>query len=394
MKAIVNTKLVMEDGIIWDGALTYENDKIVQVGWAKDVAIPEGTEIYDAQGLYTAPGLVDIHNHGCRRWWFYEDPLESSRFFLKHGETTILPTFYHAMSKQDMIDGAEKIRELSKSGAGRVMDGLYMEGPFMNLGGSFQNQIKWSGAIQKEDYVDLIDSFGDMVRVWAIDPDRENVEEFMAYAKEHTPHAIFAHGHSSSTFESIQALKHYGVKVRTHITDAGQAKGRAQGTPGAGGDQFALYDPDMYAELICDETGIHVPPGLIKTIVRTKGVERICLISDHTTCGGDEAQYKNDEAGGIWYGSDLNYDDRGWLAGSLMTLDNGVRNMMTHTGYGLCHAIRMASLTPAHMLGIDDKVGSLQAGKKANFIIIDDMVHIKKVILEGDLAVENGEVRI
>ena len=56
MKAIINTKLVMEDGIIWDGALTYENDKIVQVGWAKDVTIPEDAEIYDAQGLYTAPG--------------------------------------------------------------------------------------------------------------------------------------------------------------------------------------------------------------------------------------------------------------------------------------------------------------------------------------------------
>ena len=392
MKAIINTKLVMEDGIIWDGALTYENEKIVQVGWSKDVTVPEDAEIYDAQGLYTAPGLIDIHNHGCTQWWFYENPLEASKAFLKHGETTILPTFYHAMSKEDMIEGAAKIREASKSGAGRVMDGLYMEGPFMRLGGSFQNQIKWSGAIQKEDYVDLIDSFGDMIRVWAIDPDRENVEEFMVYAKEHTPKAIFAHGHSGATFESIQALKHYGVKVRTHITDAGQAKGRAQGTPGAGGDQFALYDPDMYAELICDETGIHVPPGLIKTIVRTKGVERICLISDHTTCG--DVKFKNDEAGGIWYGSDLNYDDRGWLAGSLMTLDNGVRNMMTHTGYGLCHAIRMATLTPARLLGIDHRVGSLAPGKTANLIIIDDMVHIKRVILQGDLAVEDGEALI
>ena len=392
MKAIVNTKLVMEDGIIWDGALTYENDKIVQVGWAKDVVIPEGTEIYDAQGLYTAPGLVDIHNHGCRRWWFYEDPLESSRFFLKHGATTILPTFYHAMSKQDMIEGAAKIREASKSGVGRVMDGLYMEGPFMRLGGSFQNQIKWSGAIQKEDYVDLINSFGDMVRVWAIDPNRENVEEFMAYAKEHTPQAIFAHGHSGSTSEEIRALRHYGVKVRTHLGDAGRPKGRAQGTPGAGGDEFALYDPDMYAELIVDETGIHVVPDLVKFIIKTKGVERICLISDHTTCS--EVKFKNDEAGGIWYGSDLNYDDRGWLAGSLMTLDNGVRNVMTHTGYGLCHAIRMATLTPARLLGIDHRVGSLQAGKTANLIIIDDMVHIRKVILQGDLSVDDDELKI
>ena len=126
-------------------------------------------------------------------------------------------------------------------------------------------------------------------------------------------------------------------------------------------------------------------------IVRTKGYEKVCLISDSMP---SRTNYKNNEELGIWYGPDLNYDDEGKLAGSRMTLENGVRNMMTHTGYGLCHAIRMASLTPAHMLGIDDKVGSLQAGKKANLIIIDDMVHIKKVILQGDLAVEDGEVLI
>ncbi len=392
IKAIVNTKLILEDGIIFDGALTYEDGKIVSLGRKEDVNIPDTAEIYDAGGLYTAPGLVDIHNHGCPKYWFYEEPLTAARYFIKHGVTTVLPTFYHAMTKEEMLEGAEKIREASKNGVGKVMDGLYMEGPFMRLTGSFQDLIKWSGAIKKEDYVDLIENFGDMVRVWAIDPERENIEEFMAYAKEHTPQAFFAHGHSNSTFESIEALKHYGVRIRTHITDAGLAKGRAQGTPGAGGDQFALYDPDMYAELICDESAIHVPPGLLKMIIRTKGVERICLISDHTTCG--EKRNKNNEEEGIWYGPDLNYDDRGWLAGSLMTLDNGVRNVMRHTGYGLCHAVRMATLTPAHLLGIDDKVGSLAVGKKANIIIMDDAVNIKKVIFEGEDAVLDGEVLI
>ncbi|MBQ1963479.1 MAG: hypothetical protein II369_05110, partial [Clostridia bacterium] len=287
LKAIVNTKLVMQDGIIWDGAITYEDGIIKEVGWRKDVSIPADAEVMDVGGLYTAPGLVDIHNHGCPKWLFAEDPLECAKYFIIHGVTTVLPTFYHAISKEGMIEAAAKIRALSKSGVGKIMDGLYMEGPFMSLMGSFQNQIKWSGDIQESDYVDLIAAFGDMVRVWAIDPDRVGIERFMAYAKEHTPQAVFAHGHSRASFESIEALKHYGVRIRTHITDAGQCKGRAQGTPGAGGDQYALYDPDIYAELICDETGIHVPPGLIKMIVRAKGVERICLISDHMTAGGD-----------------------------------------------------------------------------------------------------------
>ena len=391
MKAIINTKLVMEDGIIWDGALTYDNGKIVEVGWAKDVTVPADAEVIDAGGLYTAPGLIDIHNHGGGDWLFAENPTYCSEYFLKHGETTILPTFYHNLDLKAMLEGAEKVREASKTGAGRVMDGLYMEGPFMDLAGSFQNELKWSGAVKEEDYTQLIAGLGDLVRVWAIDPDRENIEAFMAYAKEKTPNVIFAHGHSVSTAEAIRNVAHYGVKVRTHITDAGQAKGRAQGTPGAGGDQYCMYEPDMYAELICDETGIHVPPDLVKMIVRTKGYEKVCLISDSMPGRTD---YKNNEAEGIWYGPDLNYDDEGHLAGSRMTLENGVRNMMTHTGYGLCHAIRMATLNPAKLLGIEHRVGSLKAGKTANLIIIDDMVHINKVILEGELAVENGEVLI
>ena len=391
MKAIIHTKLVMEDGIIWDGALTYENGKILEAGWADKVNVPADAEIIDAQGLYTAPGLIDIHCHGNGANWFHDDPAGCSEYFIKHGVTTVLPTFYHGTSQQDMIKGAARIREAAKTGVGRVMDGLYMEGPFMALRGSMQSTLKWSGDIDEGQYKPLVDNFGDMVRIWAIDPQRNNIEEFMQYVKEKTPSAIFAHGHSWATAEEIRALRRYGVKVRTHITDAGQAKGRAQGTPGAGGDEYCLYNPDMYAELICDQTGIHVPPDLIKTIVRTKGYEKVCLISDSMPSRTD---YKNNEALGIWYGPDLNYDDEGKLAGSRMTLDNGVRNMMTHTGYGLCHAIRMATLNPAKLLGIDHRVGSLKAGKTANLILIDDMVHINKVILEGDLAVENGEVKI
>ena len=80
------------------------------------------------------------------------------------------------------------------------------------------------------------------------------------------------------------------------------------------------------------------------------------------------------------------------MAGSHLTLDHACRNLMAHSGYGLCHAIRMASLNPARLLGIDDQVGSLEAGKKANLIIIDDMVHVEAVFLEGRLVAENGSL--
>lgn len=386
MKAIVNTKLVMEDGIIWDGTVLFDNGLIVAADWAENVEIPEGTELIDAGGKYTAPGLIDIHNHGATRVNFHEDPLACAEHFLQHGQTTVLPTFYCSLTLEEMLEGAEKIRTVNKTGAGRIMDGLYMEGPYMSGFGSNQKYIKWQGDIPVEEFMPLLEGLGDMARIWAIDPDRKNIDRFMKHVKAQNPNAIFALGHSRATSEQCRKVQHLGVKVQTHIGDSGKATGRAQGTPGAGCDEYTLYNPDMYAELICDENGIHVVPDLIKMIIRTKGVEKICLITDSM---GSQENFKNNEEEGIWYGPDLNYDYKGFLAGSHLTLDNACRNIMKHTGYGLCHAIRMATINPARLLGIDDKVGSLETGKKANMIIIDDMVRIEKVFLEGDLMVDN-----
>ena len=391
MKAIINTKLILEDGIIFDGALTYENGKILQADRADKVQIPADAEIIDAKGLYTAPGLIDIHNHGSADDMFVDEPMKCCEHFILHGQTTVLPTFYCSLTLEQMLEGAQKVREASKHGAGKIMDGLYMEGPYMNGVGSNQKYIKWQGDITREEYAPLLDGLGEMARIWAIDPAREGVAGFMADVKAQFPNAIFALGHSRASAEDCRKVAHLGVKVQTHIGDSGQSKGRAQGTPGAGCDQYTLYNPDMYAELICDESGVHVVPDLIKMIVRTKGVERICLITDSYA---SKDRFPNNEADGIWYGSDLNYDYRGWLAGSRMTLENAVRNMMVHTGYGLCHAIRMATLNPAKLLGIDNRVGSIAPGKTANLIIIDDTVRVKSVILEGELAVQDGQLLI
>lgn len=82
---------------------------------------------------------------------------------------------------------------------------------------------------------------------------------------------------------------------------------------------------------------------------------------------------------------DLGYDSAGWVCGSMMTMDAACRNFMMHTGYGLVHSVKMATINPARMLGIDDEVGSIEKGKKANLLIIDDMVNVEKVIFQGEV---------
>ena len=393
MKAIVNTKLIPEEGIIWDGVVLYEDDKILQLGEASEITIPEGTECMDAQGLYTAPGLINVHVHGCNGMPLFKEPVKCAQYLLARGETSVLATGSISFTKEELIEGGRKIREARKAGAGRIYEGIHMEGPYMNGITGGQNQLKWSRerGIQKEDYIPLVQENKDLLKMWAVDPDREGIEEFLAYAKQEVPGIVFAYGHSTATMARCKEVRHYGFKVRTHITDSGQSKGRAQGVPAAGGDQFAICDPDMYAEMVCDVNGIHVEPEMMKFVLATNGVARTILISDGTS---NRTEYPNNLEAGIHYGPDLNYDDRGYLSGSRLTLHEGVRNVMHHTGYGLCHAIRMASLTPAQMLGIDHKVGSLKPGKKANMILIDDMVHVKKVVFEGQLVAENENLII
>lgn len=387
MQAIMNTKLILEDGIIFDGVLLHENGYIIKAGKAGEVTVPADADVLDAKGLYTAPGLVDIHNHGSEEHLFCHEPEKCVDHFIRHGQTTVLPTFYCNLTAEQMLEGAEKIRKLSKSGKGKILQGIYMEGPYMSGEGSNQKYILWGGEICPEEYMPVVEGIKDLARIWAVDPQRPGIESFLQAVKKADPNAIFAMGHSRATAADCRKLKRYGLRLQTHHGDSGKAPGFAQGTIGAGCDEFTLYDPDIYAELICDENGIHVTPDMIKMVVRTKGVERIILITDSMPMSGN---FTNNEADGIAYGPDLNYDYEGHLAGSHLTLDNACRNLMRHTGYGLCHAIRFASLNPARLLGVDDQIGSIEEGKKANLILIDDMVHVYRVILEGETVWESG----
>lgn len=391
MNAIINTKLILEDSIIYDGAITFEDGIIVQLGKASEVQIPADANVIDADGKYTAPGLIDIHNHGGCDYLFYEDPKHCCEFFLAHGQTTVLPTFYSSLTAEKMIEGYQKIKALESTPIGSVIGGIYMEGPYMAAFGSNQKYILWGGDITREEYVPVLEVLAGYAKIWAIDPARPGIEGFMQDVKKADPNAIFTMGHSRATAAQCRKVKKYGLKLQTHHNDSGKAPGRAQATMGSGCDEFALYDPDIYAELICDEVGIHVDPELIKMVVRTKGVERIILITDHMA---DKDHFTNNEEEGILYGPDLNYDYEGHLAGSHLTLDNACRNLMAHSGYGLCHAIRMATLNPARLLGIENEVGSLEPGKIANLIVIDDMVHVEKVFLKGELVVEDGELKL
>lgn len=380
MVAITRVKIILEDGIIWDGRLLLDGGVIVAAGRACDVDIPAEVDVVDARGLYAAPGLIDIHHHGSEDKLFFEDPEGCSRRLLEHGVTRVLPTLYCDLSTETLIKASTALKEASSSGYSRIIAGLYMEGPYMGGFGSNQEAILHSGVIDPAEYLPLLDAAAGFARVWAVDPARPGIDRFMKDVKEKDPRAIFAMGHSRATAEECRRVRRYGLRLQTHHGDSGKAKGRNQVTVGAGCDEYTLYDPDIFAEIICDENGIHLDPDLVRMVLRTKGVERVILISDSMP---DRFHTKNNEADGVLYGPDLNYDREGHLAGSRLTLDSACRNVMAHTGCGIAQAVRMASLNPARLLGIDGECGSIEPGKAADVVLIDDTVKVGAVFLGG-----------
>ena len=380
MRYIVNAKLVLETGILWDGYLAIDGEYIAAYGPSSELELSEHAEVIDAKGLYVGPGFVDIHVHGGGNALFEEKPKEATEHFLRHGETTVLPTLYYDLTKEGFLEAIEKIKNVKETTeAGKAIGGIYMEGPYMNPKyGAKPEQNKWKGDILPEMYREVVDAAGEFATVWAVAPEREGLEAFLAYAKQVNPNVIFAVGHSEASPEQIGEFKKYGIRLQTHSMDATGRVTTWVGTRACGPDEYCMLDSDMYAELICDSMGIHVNPALIRMLLKAKGVDKMVLITDSFVSNERAPQGLEDV-------TDLSFDNNGNLSGSKLTMDVVCRNMMTHTNCGIAQVFLMASRNPARAIGMDDEIGTIAVGKKANLVFVDDMFHVDGVILEGQI---------
>lgn len=378
MIAITNAKVVLEDGILFDGVVLVDGGRIARVGHAAQVQIPEGAEIVDAQGGYVGPGFVDIHVHGGNGHFFYSEPVEAAAHFLRHGETTVMATLYYDLSKEDFLASIARVKAaMAEDSAGKAIGGFYMEGPYMNpIYGASPEKNKWKGTIRSEDYAPLLEAAGELAKVWAVAPEREGIEAFVADARKANPNVVISVGHSEASPAQVRKLKKYGLNLQTHCMDATGRPDVMKGTRSCGPDEACITDSDMYAEIICDSCGIHVHADTLQMLVQTKGVDRLILISDSYVSSGESPEE-------LRHIQDLSFDDNGLLSGSKLTLDIACKNIMTHTSCGICQAFLMASRNPARIVGMDNEIGTIEAGKKANLVFVDDMFSIKKVMLEG-----------
>lgn len=380
MVCIENAKVVLEQGILFDGVVLLDGDRIAAVGDRGSVQIPADAERIDAQGAYVGPGFVDIHVHGGNGYMFDTQPLEAAEHFLAHGETSILATLYYNLSKEGFLESIGKVQAaMQAGGAGRAIVGMYMEGPYMNPKyGAMPEKNKWRGEITPEAYQAVVDAAGKDARVWAIAPEREGIEGFIQYARTVNPDTVFSFGHCEAKPAQVRRLKKYGLAIQTHCMDATGQHSDWFGTRGAGPDEACLADPDLYAELICDSGAVHVNKDLINLIVHSKTVDKVVLITDSFV--SDQPSPEN-----LRHVTDLIFDENGWLGGSKLTMDMACRNLMSHTNCGIAQAFLMASRNPARVLGLDDEIGTIEPGKRADLVFVDDQFHVQKVLLGGQV---------
>ena len=378
MLAIQNATLVMKDHLIPEAVLLIEDGVIKDFGEMRTMSVPAGCEVLDAQGLYVGPGLVDIHNHAGGGHWFYDEPEAAAQFNLQHGTTSVLATLYFNMNKDQLVEQAITVQNAMKKPEGKNIAGFYMEAPYMNpkFGADRENN-PWKGPVCREDYQQVIDQVGTDAKVWVLAPERENIEQFVIDCLKANPTVKFSVGHSEASPQQIEALIPYGLCIGTHHTNATGDRPMYPECRGVCVDETVNYNPNIYAEMICDSRGIHVDPYMQRLIRKIKGEDRLILISDSCVFDGPIPE-------GYEGVTDLCFDYEGEIAGSKLTLEVACRNMMKHTGASIVDVFRYASYNPSRAVGMLDR-GEIRKGLRADLIITDHNMNVKTVILRGEV---------
>ena len=380
MLAITGVNVVLKDHLIFDGYVQVDNGRVVDYGRMEFAELPSGGERLDGEGLYVGPGFIDIHAHAGNGKLFFEEPETAAEAHLRQGTTTVLPALYFNLSRLRMLEAAKGFREARKKPLARNIRGIYMEGPYLNPGfGCEAAGNQWAGAVVREDYLPLIEGVEDLARVWCVAPEREGIDEFVRDVQEACPGAVLSVAHSAATPDQVERLIPMGLRLATHHTNATGTLDKYPECRGVCVDEAVNSNQDIYAELICDRMGIHVDPYMLRLVRRIKGRERLILISDQFVADGPRPE-------GYEGADDILFDHAGEIAGSKLTLNVACRNMMQHTGCGICDAFAYASLNPAKLLGLSG-YGCIERGNPADLVLVDDRMNVRKVFIDGEMCV-------
>ncbi|MQY59893.1 MAG: N-acetylglucosamine-6-phosphate deacetylase [Clostridia bacterium] len=400
--AFKNAKIITPMRVIDNGVLIVENGKISCVGPEGEVKVPQGIKVIDAADKCLAPGFIDIHVHGGGG----TDTMDGSQKAIekmsvahaKGGVTSILVTTTTA-SMNDIIK-AVKVIGLAKKRTlpGAQVLGAHIEGPYFSIEQKGAQNPEFIKNPKPEEYLRFLDECDCILRVSAA-PELEGGLELGRELRKRKIVASIAH--TNATYQEVLTAIEAGYTHVTHMYSGMSGLKRINAYRISGVIESTLLLDELTTEVIAD--GHHLPPSLIKLIIKAKGLDKVSVITDAICAAGlNPGKYSS---GGLDIIVETNVAEefeipeeegnfvaklltRDAFAGSVTTLDRCVRNMVKFVDLSIQDAIKMATVNPAKVINVNDRKGSLTRGKDADIVILDEGLSVIMTLVEGRVVYE------
>jgi N-acetylglucosamine-6-phosphate deacetylase len=380
--------LVLENAIAYtpqekldNAVVAVERGKVRFVGPAGSFKAPESVPTVDLDGGILTPGFIDLQHNGAFGFDFTENPeriWDVAAGLTRYGVTGFLPTIITS-PLETIAHAQEVLREGPPKGfLGATPLGLHIEGPFLSPINKGAHDPEYLRLPDREEYWDLRPE--NSVRMVTLAPELPGAEAVVRMLVDRG--VLVSAGHSAATFDEMQMALDWGVRYATHLFNAmAPLHHHHPGLVGA-----LLHDPRATVGIIADL--VHLHPAILKMIFKTVPPGRINLVSDAMSAFGmpDGSHRLSNQVVEV-HGMVVRHPS-GVLAGSVLSLDQAIRNVLAVIGCEFETALPMVTSIPARLLGMQDEIGSLTTGMRGDLVVLDKNLNVRKTIIAGRIVYE------
>lgn len=389
MLTITNAKIIMPDHILEPGAVSIADGRIVNISDRPSMSRVSGEQL-DAEGLYLAPGFIDIHVHGGGGADFMDSTVEAflqvAETHIQYGTTAMLPTTLTS-STSDLIalfSTYEEAMRINDRGA-RFL-GLHLEGPYFAMNQRGAQDPRYIRAPDPQEYEPILAQYHQLIARWSAAPELPGALEFGQKVRMYG--ILLALAHTDAIYEEILPAVDSGYRLATHLYSGMSGMTRRNAYRYAGTIESCLLLDAIDVEIIAD--GVHLPEPFLKLIHKVKGTSKTILITDAMRAAGMPAG--DSILGSLKNGIEVIVEDgvaklpdRSSFAGSVATADRLIRTMINQGGASLVEAVQMMTVNPARVLGRDHEIGSIAVGKIADLVLFDENIQIQSAFVSGEI---------
>ncbi|MCW3110946.1 MAG: nagA [Segetibacter sp.] len=390
---IYNGHIITPYRIIPNGTVIVTDGTITAVAQG-NIEVEDAYEI-DAKGQYIAPGFIDIHVHGGGGHDFMDGSetafLKIAETHAQYGTTSMLPTTLTSTHEQLLETLALYETANKKNINGSQFLGMHLEGPYFAMNQRGAQDPRYIRDPDPVEYNDIL-SRSSCIKRWSAAPELKGAIEFGQCLK--SKGILAALAHTDAIYEEVIVAFENGYTLATHLYSAMSGVTRKNAYRYAGAVESAFIIDEMDVEIIAD--GIHLPPPLLKLVYKIKGADKTALITDAMRAAGmpeGESILGNIHNGlkVIVENGVAKLPDRTSFAGSVATADRLVRSMVFMADVPLIDAIRMITATPARILEVADKKGTLAVGKDADIVIFNSNIEIDMTMINGRIVYSKNQ---